>query len=439
MTLSTKDIITDKETFAITVHDFSLNDLSANHLSMNDLLMNDAYFFNKLDTLQGGDEKSATFTDEKSALPMFDGENTPLFFSQNNSEDEYDGEFGRTDNIEIHSPRSQYEIHNEVIEIHNSSKYKVLSFDEVEKSIEKYYDCDMKYLNEFDLLVTYLNGQKHLFLKGQKLTQTKLNILIVPSLVMSATITLFLPISSHRVFWFTTIFVSLLNATITLLISVVNHYKFESKQELFGHFAKEYENLKNSLEIKNNKLLFIDKKQQQRYISSQIKKMEKRINAIKNSSSVLLPSELNRLFPVIYHINIFSLLKKIENYRTNLIHKFRDVKNEIRFILYNKKKRMNFGSDSESIKKRLDILIHTKERVRKQIVSYKNAYYHIDSVFNDEIKYAESYQNIFLLLGVISPSNCQGLLDNRHLSLKKSNIDFFDLSQSADSKGTTIG
>jgi hypothetical protein len=493
---------TDQDTFALTVHDLS---------------MNDTYFFNKLDILlenilleninnqkgnfgsqpllsvtgaqgsakprfgdfsplsrdsplaQGwtrpdsplaqGSAKPQLSQDSPLAKPQLsdvttsfttsfdkelfkrEGENTPIFFSQNNSEDEHEHEHehkhehkhedehkhknkrGDDDDddddddanneVEIHSPRSQYEIHNEIIEIHNSSKYKELTFEEVEKSIEKYYDCDMKYLNEFDLLVTYLNGQKHLFSKGQKLTQTKLNMLIVPSLVMSATITLFLPISSQSSFWFTTLFVSFLNATITLFISLVNYYKLESKQELFGHVAKDYENLKSSLEIKSNKLLFIDKKSQYKYISEQIKKMEKKINCIKGSSSIFLPSELNKLFPVIYHINIFSVLKKIENYRTNLIHKFRDIKNEIRFILYKRKRtRLNQkfigfndtvfperknDSVSNSLKKRLDILIQAKEIVRKQIVSYKNSYYYIDSIFNQEIKYADSYRNFFLL------------------------------------------
>jgi antitoxin component YwqK of YwqJK toxin-antitoxin module len=106
-------------------------------------------------------------------------------------------------------------------------------------------------------------------------------------------------------------------------------------------------------------------------------------------------------------------LKKIENYRTNLIHKFRDIKNEIRFILYKRKRtRLNQkfigfndtvfpeiknDSVSNSLKKRLDILIQAKEIVRKQIVSYKNSYYYIDSIFNQEIKYADSYRNFFLL------------------------------------------
>jgi hypothetical protein len=363
--------------------DNSLDKNNTYSIAVDDLSMNDTFFFNKLTS--------------QLQLQKNDSINTPLFLSQNNSDDEGEA-----------SPRSNFQIHNEILE--NSSRdYRQLSFQEVEKSIEKYYDYETKYSNEFDLLITYLNGQKHLFIQSKKITQTKLNILIVPSLIISAMITLFLPLSSENHYWFTTILVSILNAAITLLISLVNYYKLESSQEFFKYFANQYETLQTDLEYKNNRLLFMDKKKQKRYVLKEIEKLEKKMNEIKNSSLILVPEELNKLFPIIYHINIFSVIKRIENYRINLIYKFRDVKNEIRFILYSQHKGVDVVERS-LFQKRLNLLIDTKEKLRKQIISYKNSYHDIDSLFNKEIKFAESYRTLslfFVLPCCLHPSNLE--------------------------------
>jgi hypothetical protein len=323
--------------------------------------------------------------------------------SQNNSDNEEEDNDDVDDDCNmdmdgIHllpSPRSEYQIHEE--EDDHPSSYRQLTFHEVEKSIEKYYDCETHYSNEFDLLITYLNGQKHLFLQSQNFTQTKLNLLIVPSLIMSAMITLFLPLSGENHYWFTTLLVSVLNGSITLLISLVNYYRLESTQSLFGYFAKQYEKLQTEMEFKNNRLLFVDKKNQKQYIFNEIQILETKMNDIKSSSPLSIPEEFNRLFPVISHINVFSVIKKIENYRTDLLYKFRDVKNEIRYILYKKKGRSRKWKNDLVVKQRLHLLLQTKDKIRKQIVSYQNSYHFIDSIFNREIKFAESYRTVFLL------------------------------------------
>jgi|694.fasta_scaffold04044_7 hypothetical protein len=365
-----------------------------------DLSMND-FFSDKLDLFLkniSSDKITRSVDDDvvSNNIEMGLLSNTPLNISQNNSDSE-------SELIEDSSPREDYEIHNEMAELNSKTSddvigggkhYRELTFDEVEKSIEKYYDYETKYSNEFDLLITYLNGQKHLFIQSQKITETKLNMLIVPSLVMSATITLFLPLSNEKNFWWTSIFVSILNAVITLLISLVNYYKLESSQQLFGYFANQYDKLLTDLEFKNNRLLFMDKKLQKPFIIDTIQIFEKKMNEIKESYIILVPEELNRLFPIIYHINIFAVIKRIENYKMDLICKFRDVKNEIRFILFKWQKN---GVKTEKEKKRLTLLIETKEKIRKQLISYKNSYHDIDILFNREIKFAESYRNFFLL------------------------------------------
>ena len=393
------------DSFSVHIEDVSLNDSFS--VNIEDISLNDSYFFNKLNLQLQNIDSNHLFHEKVVVHNNYDMLNTPMFVSQNNSDNGSEDDDKLSDDklsdtrnsivpcsvpCSVPSPRSEYQIHNEIIEAkkNQNSQYKKLTFQEVEKSIEKYYDYDTKYSNEFDLLITYLNGQKNLFIQSQKITQNKLNFLILPSLFMSATVTLFLPISYEIGYWWTPIFVSILNAAITLLISFVNHYKLESKQELFGYFAVQYEQLQTQMELKNNQLLFFEKKNQKQYVRKEIQKLEKKINQLKNSSTVLIPEELNQLFPVIYHINIFSVIKKIENYRTDLIHKLCDVKNEIRYILLKK----NISTKEQT---RLNLLINTKEKIRKDIVTYKNSYYDIDCIFNNEIAFAESYRTLFLL------------------------------------------
>ena len=53
---------------------------------------------------------------------------------------------------------------------------------------------------------------------------------------------------------------------------------------------------------------------------------------MKEGSNVLIPEYIKTIFPIITHINIFSFIKKTENYKKQLIIQFRDIKNEIKYV-----------------------------------------------------------------------------------------------------------
>jgi hypothetical protein len=121
---------------------------------------------------------------------------------------------------------------------------------------------------------------------------------------------------------------------------------------------------------------------------SKIKEFEKKMGEIKSSSNILLPEEMKHLFPVICHINIFTFIKKIETYKKNLIINFRDVKNEIRYIQYNLDN-CPPERDMTREKKRLVLLYDVKEKIKNELIEYKNAYGYLDDIFTREIKNAE--------------------------------------------------
>ena len=92
---------------------------------------------------------------------------SPITMSNNNSDDEEEKEL--------------------------SSKYRKLTYDEMEKIIMNNYDNENKYSNELDILITYLKGQKVLYTYSNRITRWKLNILTIPSLFFTATLTIFTP------------------------------------------------------------------------------------------------------------------------------------------------------------------------------------------------------------------------------------------------------
>lgn len=299
-----------------------------------------------------------------------------------------------------------------------AKKFKRLTYADVEKSIEKYYNPNQKFSNEFDILVTYLKGQKNLYIQSKNLTQTKLNLLVFPSIVFTAFITVFAPTMDMGE---TSVYIiSAVNAVIAVLVGLINYLKLESKTETYSQLAAQYDKLETMIELSSNKLFFMAKESDQtELILNKIKYIENKLNDIKEMNYVIIPEEVKKVFPIISHINIFSFIKKIETYKKKLIMQFKDVKNEIGYIIYkwnslsidifqdsstlathslrlsglNDTKNMDAHLKTQFVKEqtRLMYLLQMKEKIKYELIYYKNSYGQIDELFIREIKGAESY------------------------------------------------
>jgi hypothetical protein len=96
----------------------------------------------------------------------------------------------------------------------------------------------------------------------------------------------------------------------------------------------------------------------------------------------------------------------MEKYKKNLIHKFKDVKNEIRYIIYKWKKNVSNNSiesienliNIEQIKEknRLLFLYDIKEKIKDELGDSKKIYDFVEEIFTKEIKNAEYNNNHFL-------------------------------------------
>lgn len=263
-------------------------------------------------------------------------------------------------------------------------KFRQLTYNEVYRYFDQY--DSYKYFNEMSILQTYFNGQKHLYTYSKNVTYRKLNLLMLPTLFLSTSGTIMVPFIS-RFEWSAGILTTIY-AIITLLLGLVNYFRLESSYQQFSILADRYDKLQTSLELSNNKLVFIENRAElERSVSINIREFENKLSDIVN---VIVPEDVKRLFPVICNINIFSFIRKIEAQKRALIIQYKDVKNEIRYIHYKDKGKRDA---------RLQSLINSKERLRLEIIQYKGIYNSIDVEFTREIRAAEyKIKKWFLIL-----------------------------------------
>ncbi len=276
------------------------------------------------------------------------------------------------------------------------TKYRKLTYRDVERSLDKYFNQDT-FSSEFDILATYLKGQKNIYMQSRIISQRNLHLLSVPTMILTASNVFFAPFTIDY-FWGGVV-VSVINAVIVLLLSVISYLKLESATEMYAHLYNQYDKMELSLEMAGNKFIYVDNmKEHEHMIMGKIKEVEGKITDIKESHiSVTYPSEVKKMFPIICHINIFSFIKKIEVYKRGLIIRFKDVKNEIRYILFTMSNVTGLGVDTgpvpeqERLKLRLERLMVTKDKIREELLHYKTAYRYIDEIFSREIKHVDNY------------------------------------------------
>ena len=303
-----------------------------------------------------------------------------------------------------HKPHKPHKPHK------RQSTFKQLAFHDVEKTLDKYYDMELenKYSSEIDILTTFMKGQKNVYIQAKQLSQWRLNCLMIPSLLITFGITIFSDFISCNLDynWILTT----LNASVALLIALMNFLKLESSTNMFLQLANHYDKLEASLEMTNSKMVLMDTDNEKKLLGlSQLKIIEEKMNEMKEINKIIVPAEIKTLFPIICHVNIFSFIKKLENHRQIMILKFKDIKNEIRFILHKWEKEehdiddlkanilQQKTRDKQREQNRLNFLYEIKDKLKIELNDYRSAYACMDDIFTNEIKHAETETNRFCI------------------------------------------
>lgn len=326
---------------------------------------------------------------------------SPITMSYNGSRsDSYDGSDNDLEdekkNTHIYQSLSLEDIANFTQEnlakvLSKSNQLKKYSKRDIEKTVEKYYNIDdNKFTNELDVLTTYVRGQKNLYIQSKNINQWKLNLLMIPTILITFFITIFTPFLQCSPVQ--TAITSGCNAVVSCLMALINYLQLETSTESFFQLANSYDKLEISLDLTNSKLIFIgdeEKNNKKAIILNTIKDIEEKIIEIKKNYSLLIPEEIKFLFPIICHMNIFNFIKKMNHQHQNLIERLKDIKNEINYITYKLSNNEESVNESKKLEIRLEYLCKIKNEVKNELIEHKNAYNDLDDLFSKEIKSAE--------------------------------------------------
>lgn len=307
-------------------------------------------------------------------------------------------------------------------------KHKKLSYEKVKNSLDSLNQSD-KYSSEIDILITFLKGQAHLYSLSKTLTQQKINWLTIPSFLFSIVITILSPLI-HDYEW-SGILISALTAFITSAFGCVRFYELDASVTTYLNLTNQYNRMQTSLEMLSNSIVLnmtheMNTKKIDIQLVDKIHDIEQKITELKENNTFLPPEEVKLLIPIISNINIFTFIKKIELLKKNFILKYKEIKNEMRFIL-NKWDENGAGDagdggdgsetggevrwKEEEIrmnrkylwkqkqkqykreKKRMTYLYKQKSLIRKELIYYMTAYSYIDEIFTREITRANNIHN----------------------------------------------